>query len=199
MEYFCDSESYLDRAKACLGKNEPQYLFYAAFELRCFVESRQHDYLEAQEKYRKSLPSRWKIGKQSAELRRIFNLDKIQKITNTFDDGLQFVGLYIPVSKSLKNNAERLGKLLHAREGSLSEQEFGETRTWLGKMLDHAGECQSGNMLSPVLYDKSTQKSIGAMTITLEHDKAHEFKHRARVGALMMAKVEYVDFETELP
>lgn len=48
MNNSCGSEAYLDRAKDCLEEGNPRNLFYAAFELRCFVERRQQDYLEAQ-------------------------------------------------------------------------------------------------------------------------------------------------------
>jgi tetratricopeptide (TPR) repeat protein len=195
MEYFCDSNNYLKRAEACLEKNDPQYLFYAALELRCFIENRQNDYLEAQEKYRKSLPKRWKIGKQASELGRFFNLDKIQKITNIFEDGFQFVSLYVPVSKSLAANSVRLGELMHAQNDDLSEESLETFQSRLNNILKCAHECQSGNMLSPVLMDKSTGNSFGHVSLKLDQNDANEMKDRFQAGTKMVANVEYLEFE----
>lgn len=197
--YSCDSDSYLTRARVCLESGDPKYLFYAAFELRCFVESRHNEYLEAQEQYRSSLPKRWKIGKQAKELGQIFDLDKVQKITNTFEDGFAFVSRYVPVSNALRKSAERLGELLHSQQGALSETKIEEIRIWLKSLFDCSNECNSGNMLSPVLFNDLTGKSIGGVTLKLVSDEAVELVKRLKVDAKMIALVEYVDFETETP
>lgn len=198
MTYYCDSRSYLERAQSCLEREDPKYHFYAAFELRCFVESRQNEYLKAQKKYRDSLPSHWKIGKQSRELQKIFKQDKIQRITNTFPDGYSFVSTYVPVSKALKNNAERLGALLHAQTDSLHDDKISEQRNWLERILNCASECQTGNMLSPVFLDRSTGTAEGEVILTANPDELQMFEERLHKGALMIANVEYLDLGSDI-
>lgn len=197
--YYCGSDSYLERAQRCLEKEDPSYLFYAAYELRCFVESRQQEYLEAQKKYRKSLPARWKIGRQSAELRKIFRLEQVQKITNTFPDGFEFVSTYVPVSTTLRKSAERLGELLHSQNENLPNEKIEVLKNWLNGVYACAHECQSGNMCSPMLLDKSCGKTLGESVLVTTKENAEELKHYFQDNALFTAKVEYVDFVSEAP
>ena len=68
-EFSCGPSSHLERAKRCLKKTEPEFLFYAALELHYFVESGQALYLDAREKYIKSIPRRWKVEHQANALR----------------------------------------------------------------------------------------------------------------------------------
>lgn len=47
MEYSVNSKAYLNRARRQLDENTKEALFYAAFELRCGIESRLLQYWEA--------------------------------------------------------------------------------------------------------------------------------------------------------
>ncbi|MEZ5767724.1 MAG: hypothetical protein R3D80_08700 [Paracoccaceae bacterium] len=84
-----------------------EFLFYAAFEL-AVSEQRQHELLSAQERYRRSLPKKFEIGKQHLELSRIFGRNEIQCITSTFQYGWEIEFQYVPVSVSLRKRAQRL-------------------------------------------------------------------------------------------
>ncbi len=48
-DYLVNSRNYLLRARKRLDEKTPASLFYAAFELRCGVESRMQEYLDAQD------------------------------------------------------------------------------------------------------------------------------------------------------
>jgi hypothetical protein len=76
--YGVNGDAYLARAKSQLERNNPEALFYAALELRCFVEARQDDYLDAQKRYARSIPKPYKIGAQGRVLDRIFDNKQIQ-------------------------------------------------------------------------------------------------------------------------
>jgi hypothetical protein len=58
MGYGIHSRSYLKRARQRLDEGYPESLFYAAFELRCGVESRMKEYLDAQDHISESNRSR---------------------------------------------------------------------------------------------------------------------------------------------
>ena len=47
MVYGINAESYLSRARKQLDEGTQNGLFYSAFELRCGVETRLHEYLDA--------------------------------------------------------------------------------------------------------------------------------------------------------
>jgi hypothetical protein len=48
MPYGIHARDYLTRARLRLDEQSPAGLFYAAFELRCGIESRLRQYIEAQ-------------------------------------------------------------------------------------------------------------------------------------------------------
>ena len=55
MDYRIHSRDYLQRARKRLDSGTPDALFHAAFELRCGIEARMQQYLEAQEHISESL------------------------------------------------------------------------------------------------------------------------------------------------
>ncbi|MEZ5721619.1 MAG: hypothetical protein R3D59_08040, partial [Paracoccaceae bacterium] len=128
-----------------------EFLFYAAFELRCFVEQRQHELLSAQERYRRSLPKKFEIGKQHLELSRIFGRNEIQCITSTFQYGWEIEFQYVPVSVSLRKRAQRLDQYRHALPSDMDRSQLDSLRGYLETTVNMARECASGNMLSPAL------------------------------------------------
>ena len=77
MTYAVSPQEYLARARQRLISNDPSSLFYAAFELRCCVESRQADYLDALEFYRGKKAKHWKVGDTSRRLLHVWDDPKI--------------------------------------------------------------------------------------------------------------------------
>ena len=61
MPYGVAARDYLARAKARLMERTQEGLFYAAFEFRCCVETRQEDYARAIE-FEKFKVEAWRIG-----------------------------------------------------------------------------------------------------------------------------------------
>ena len=61
MGYGVHSESYLERARKRLDEGTLEGLFYAALELRCGVEARLHQYLEAYKRIALKKKRKWRI------------------------------------------------------------------------------------------------------------------------------------------
>ena len=100
MVYGISAREYLARAKSNLSNPDCTFLFYAAFELRACIEARQDEYVDAQQRYLKSLPKSEKIGKKAKLLARICKPHLITALRFVFDDGDYFV-YYTPVSNNL--------------------------------------------------------------------------------------------------
>ena len=82
MSYGVSSRSYFRRAEKLLGDSTPESLFYAAFELRCGIEARMQQYLEAQKQISAKKRNGWQIAKLAKNIERIFRTgDKIAKFT----------------------------------------------------------------------------------------------------------------------
>lgn len=193
--YNIDPHSYLERASRCLEHGNTEHLFYAAFELRCFVESRQFQYLEAQKQYVDSMPRHWKVGQQSKELKKIFDIEKIQKTTNIFSDGFEFVYLYIPVSTKLKNNAEKIGELMHSQAKEVTIKDRNNIGNFLTETLSLASHCLSGNLLAPMLLNSKTGQPAGNIQLMLDNEQLQELKPRLIPNDPFVAHVEYLSNE----
>ena len=48
-----------------MEQNDTQYLFYAAFEIRCGIEARMQEYLDVQEHVSKGVKKEWNLTKLS--------------------------------------------------------------------------------------------------------------------------------------
>jgi len=82
INYEIDSRSYLKRAEERIEDGSLHGLFYAAFELRCGIESRMQQYLDVQEHISKQKKKGWKIAKLAKNIENVFRTgDQITKIT----------------------------------------------------------------------------------------------------------------------
>ncbi|MBZ9603948.1 hypothetical protein [Phyllobacterium chamaecytisi] len=146
---------YLDRAKERLQERTPESLFYAALELRFFLESRQDLYLNAQKAYARSVPRAWKTTHQWLELERIFGSDEIQHLHFEFHEGGQFDFYYTPVTLELRKGAEKLSEFLHAQAYHAASDVWWSN--FLSKILDvyrRAWICSRGKLFYPALISK---------------------------------------------
>lgn len=113
--YGTHARDYLARARTRLDENSAEALFYAAFELRCGIEARLHQYLEAQRGNKKRIRQGWRIAKLAKDLDRYFRTgDKVIRIAMRERNGPPFyVLMYTPVTSRLQNLGERIGNLMH--------------------------------------------------------------------------------------
>lgn len=115
--YRVDAHSYLERARERLSEERLESLFYAALELRCGIESRLQEYLEAQKHIAECRRSGWRIPKLGKNIERAFQLgDKIARVTILDSSTKEEITslIYTPVTAELQKNGQGLGNLLHA-------------------------------------------------------------------------------------
>ena len=189
--YDATPDAYLERAKKLLQKCNAASLFYAAYELRCFVEARQDLYLDAQREYARSVPKRWKIGAQGKTLERIFESNKIQNIKWHFKDEQVFDAYHIPVSNELRKRSEKLGGLLHARgiQNEPDEVWWIDTRKNLLEIYEMAWLCNCGTLLSPMFLHKGM--TVGKMMIKGSNGISEKLKSSMKKGAVGTMEVSY--------
>ena len=190
-DYSVSPNSYLERAKHQLLADNAVSQFYAAFELRCFVEARQDQYLDAQREYARSVPRPWKIGSQGKALEAIFESESIQRIIWHYEGEEVFDAYHTPVTNELRNRAEKLGNLLHA-QGVWRDPEdewWLETRRELIEAYEIAWLCSRGSLLSPMfLQDGHT---VGKMMLPTDDGTAEKLKEILKEGATGTLNVSY--------
>jgi hypothetical protein len=189
-DYGIGSASYLARAKSRLEQREPASLFYAALELRCCVEARQDEYLEAQKRYRRSLPRSWQIGKKARELDSIFAQDRISEVTFSRDGIPSITGFHIPIQRPLVKKAEGLGDYLHAKQKfhSAGDAWWSELEALLKEIYRGVWYCCRGILLCPPFLHED-----GTTSVAFEYaDPMPPHWERYREpGTQIVVKVEY--------
>lgn len=172
MAYEISSRDYLERACVQLDGKGESTLFYAAFELRCGIEARMKEYLEAQQHLARKKRQGWQIAKLGRHIESAFKLgDRKARLNIRQPDTNEVLAefLYTPVTRSLRRKGERLGELLHhATKYHAPEDEYWPN---LRKQLDDTRsaleEATSGRLLGPVLLHpnrKSMEMKVELLT-----------------------------------
>lgn len=162
-DYAISARGYLKRAQRNLIAGELPLLFYAAFELRCCVEARQDLYLDAQRKYRRSLPRSWQLGPKARELDRLFQSNRLARVIVHFDGRREHSFHYVPVSKRLTKAAQMLGDDLHCKQRYHDSNDpwwTGLRERLLGIYRD-AWFCCQGQLLCPLLVEEDGTTTNG--------------------------------------
>lgn len=190
--YGISAGAYLTRAKQRLDEQTPDALFYAAFELRCFVEARQDDYLDAQKEYARSIPKAHRIGAQGKALDRIFDNRSIQSFRFAVTGGEFFQGYHVPVSLKLRRESEWLGNLLHAQmKWRAPEDEWwAAIRQRLVDLYRLAWTCAQGNMPSPAFIVNGN--TIGNLRLYGDDDVLQRLQSALPAGTRGIVHVQYL-------
>ena len=117
MDYRVAPRDYLARAQECLRAEEPAYLFYAAFEIRCGVEARCKEYLQAQEGVPEKKKKGWKVAELHKDVEEVFRVgdqELIMQVCNAKTGRCEIELRYTPVKQWLKSCVGKLGGYLHA-------------------------------------------------------------------------------------
>jgi len=150
--YETDVYAYLVRARQQLDTRSDKRLFYAAFELRCAVESRLQQYLNAREDIAKRKKKGWRIAASEMELSKVFKDGRtIVEVQLTVADIGELRLFYTPVRKVLVSSAERLGDLLHHRKADLDEADawWKITRDFLEDTFAELEFASAGTLVAP--------------------------------------------------
>lgn len=195
MDYDISPRGYLARARERLLEAEHASLFYAALELRCFVEARQDQYVDAQREYVRSIPKAWNIGAQGKALHAIFDSDRIQRLRWEYDDHeVAYDVCHVPVSSALRNGAERLDQYRHAQSKWRAPDDpwWDEMRAQVVAVYREAWLCAQGRLLSPAFLKE--KRIVGSVIIEMVSDEERNaLAGEHRVGATGLLHVDYFD------
>ena len=192
-DYAITPDAYLGRAREHILNGSAQSLFYAALELRFFVESKQDQYLEAQAEYAKSVPKRWKIGAQGKALEAIFESNRIQQVAWSVKGELIYEAHYVPLPPELRKYAERLGDLLHAMGEWKASDDPWWSKTWkdLRVAYELAWQCNRGLLLSPMFLVEG--HAVGTMVLSADGDARDKLLKNMEAGTMGVMKVDYLN------
>lgn len=186
---------YLGRARARIVEGRAETLFYAALELRCAIEARQQEYLEAQEKYRKELPEAWRVRLQNRELQRVYQGKAIQRLEFVYEDGNQQVMHYVPVSNHL---LQLVGKLDAYRHAQMKYHPPGDQ--WWETFSSRVLKCYRqtwvvlrGDLVSPALLGPANENGNKTFEMVQSLPADEREKLKFRVGTLSTVKVSYLN------
>lgn len=161
MTYATSPEAYLGRARERLLSGEVEDLFYAAFELRCCVESRQADYLDALETRTGRKVKAWQVRKTANTLLQTWRDPKICRLTYVIGDK-QFPTYFTPVTSELARAVERhIGPLMHAPASYHEARSpwWDETRSRLVNIYRQAWVSCQGEHRAPPLWNERTRET----------------------------------------
>lgn len=197
MFYGMSSRDYLRRAEQCLESDDVRQLFYAAFELRCGVEERLREYLEAWDHVAKKHKQGWELTKLGAASDRAFKTDRVMRweVRDESDREVIVVLYYTPVTKALRGNAERLGNYLHSQKVARPEGDpwWTEFKDLLLEIIGQLRVATRGTLLGPAL--KNGEEILMNTSLPPELDPSMMYK----VGGLAHVHVGYLDeFPSEL-
>lgn len=201
MCYAISSRDYLFRAKKRLSESKSESLFYAAFELRCGIESRMQAYLDAQKFVSKKKKKGWQIVKLGKNIEKIFKTgDKIIELTIREQKTESIIDkfYYTPVTSKLINLGERLGGFLHAMKKLIKEDDkwWLSTREYLNSVYHELEKANTGTLLGPPLIKKET----GQISMNLEILKGVDSNSlKDKVGQIGIQRILEVKYLNDLP
>ncbi|MGB2517621.1 hypothetical protein [Shewanella algae] len=161
MSYGITSRYYLQRAKTLRAKNDIASLFYAAFEVRCGVEVRMKEYLDAQQHISDKKKRGWKIAELARNIEDAFRLGEKKAIIQIVDATTQVPILFVsytPVRNKAYKVAQKLGNIMHCAKQYYSD----DNPHWdyvRGLVDDGIAELEfstSGNLLGPPIKHPKT-------------------------------------------
>jgi hypothetical protein len=117
IKYFRGAANHLARGEKLFarGKEDAEYYFYSALELRFGIESRYREYLENQKHVTEKKKQGWQIAVLDREVEQAF-AGCVQEVNiKLFSGGFpMMLCKYTPVTPELRAVGERLGNYLHA-------------------------------------------------------------------------------------
>ena len=198
MKYNISSRDYLERAYECLAENSEQHMFYAAFELRCGVESLMQQYLAVWVHISKKKEKGWKTAKLGGTIEKSFKLgDKIMRWAVHRKDSADTICVlyYTPVSAALRSKAQRLGNYLHAPKKfhEPSDIWWKEFSTLLDETASELSVANTGLLLGPALL-KGSSKAVHMNVEVLPGTRSSFLiEQRGGVGKELKFSVDYLD------
>lgn len=163
MSYGISSRDYLARAVIRIAETAPESLFYAAFELRCGIESRMQEYLDAWDHVTKKMKQGWRISELGRSIERSFRSGNTiirWAIHDDLGDRPIVVFYHTPVTKYLRTRGEKLGNYLHSMKQfrSLDDHWWTELRAELNEIVEALRVANMGTLLGPPLMKHGSRR-----------------------------------------
>lgn len=195
--YDISSRGYLHRARGLLDDGRVESLFYAAFELRCGIEARLHEYLDAQAHIAEQERNGWRVEKLSAGLKRAFQGEAgvvELRVIDRDTEGELLVLYYTPVDPALRSASQALDVLLHAARKGREEDDpwWGKKREQLENTFARLEEANKGTLLGPPLMHKKT----GRINVKIEivgDELQRKFANRYWLGRGHRLEIKHLD------
>ena len=194
MSYEISPHAYLARAKQRLQEGTSEALFYAAFEIRCCVESRQESYADAIEHMRVEIRS-WKHKETARRLEKVFDSEKIAHLTFGLPNDAKFELYYTPVTKALSTNMGKMGDILHCMKAFKADDDvfWRQTRTFVESVYREAWLACHGTLLTPPLYHRGCGGLTPMKVERFTEDLTTWFEQAHRESTQIMIGVDYLD------
>lgn len=197
MIYNITSIDYLERAREQLDKSSSAFLFYAAFELRCGIERRMQEYLDAWDHISEKAKQGWQIAKLAKNIEKAFKVgDKVVEVVikNSETEPPLYVFYYTPVSLKLRKMGKKLGDLMHAMKKFMPESDrwWENTRNHLEQVYVELKKANRGILLGPPLINKKTGH-MNMITMIKREGGTEVIKNSAPVGKIILYKVRYLE------
>ncbi|WP_153144919.1 hypothetical protein [Dechloromonas sp. H13] len=156
------SHAHLERMKCRMDEGTEEALFYAALELRCGVEARMREYVEAIDGIPESEKKQWHVAKLGRSLANAYRTgDKVMIFVFIFpEDGSEMQLSYMPVMARLQKIVEQLGDYMHAAKPARAAE-----AGWIDNLRDLLNEAYpllllatSGELVGLPLVNEETGK-----------------------------------------
>ena len=198
MEYSLHSRDYLKRARKRLNENTQESLFYAAFELRCGIQSRLTQYEDAMLGITKSKSAGWEIPKLAKNVERIYRTgDKMIRVDFQDEEGTN-VGrsmFYTPVNSNLRRMAGKLGNLLHCpKEFRESDDAWWvEIRAFLEDVFIELEKANKGNVLCIPIWGAGKRSAHIVTEPTIEETVDQQVASIGEIGERLLVSFHHCD------
>ena len=192
------ARDYLRRARQRLDDGTHEALFYAAFELRCGIESRMRQYLLAQEDVSRKRRKGWRLASLGKELEKAFHSrDRIAELTFLERDTKKVIGVYCytPVTRTLEKEGERLGDYLHCmkRKREPSDQWWDEMRERLERTCQELEVACFGTLQGMPLFYPRTGEIRMNIEVSTEGEGADKNPFECLKGTALVCSVRYLE------
>jgi len=198
MEYSINSKAYLNRARRQLDENTKEALFYAAFELRCGIESRLLQYWEANKHIHQMKKAGWEIPKIARDLEKAFiRRDKIARIDVLDSAGRDLrISLYFtPVTKELEALGGQIGNLMHCPQSFRASDDpwWDQIREFLERVYTKLQKANRGTLLGIPVLERKTNRVHLEMEARPGENIEDLQRKMGELGERLMVEVNYLD------
>jgi hypothetical protein len=170
-------------------------LFYAALELRCGVQSRLEEYLEAHRQIAAKKKTGWRIPELARDFERISRVgDKVARLTIQRSGAADLVVYFTPVTKRLQAMAGRLGALLHAQDSHADDDPWrAATRSFVEQVYEELRSANVGTLMGPPLLNRKTGQLSLVLSMARKDDALAYKQMLGTPGDPLTLQIKYLE------